>query len=211
MEFTLVFLLYCMLFFGFLNLCIWFTERALASYAAYAAARSYEVFGNYRRVDSEPPLYEEVAREILSKSLPWLAGQRGRLLVRVVVDGNMDGANLEKQIPNSEAVKNIMFSELFNDPNGGITESYGNTQGNYLARNRCGQSNEAMFPRFGLLKVHIVFNLRMFKARGTQEYFNLQDNNPVGHQLWDIKAIAPYRLEKGPPQDCARPVDLPPN
>jgi len=172
--------------FLFFDLGMFFVERTVAQYAAFMAARSYQVYGRFPGTQGAP-LFKEVGYEILLRALPMARNSLLGLSSGAVVKVDTEMSDIELGETSLEFPRYRTEMDFYLPPAG--------LPGHIAVEHRAteniafGGCNETRRPRYGLLRVAYPFRSRS----GLGNIFGV-----LAQGLWhEVRVTSPYRLERG--------------
>ncbi len=165
-ELALMLPFFFLLVFVVYDFYLFVTELSIAKYAAFMAARSYQVYGDYPEREDKK-IYQEVAEDIINRAMPYIKRDEIKTMV--------DTKGLNEYYTVNNASQKFIDKEDWNK----LVEGYGLNQNN---SNLVNNNNNYEKPKFGILKLYIKRN-RLFNLEPIDAFNN-------------IEVYSPYRLEE---------------
>lgn len=177
-EFAIVLPLMLVFCFFYVDFCLWMVDENVAHYAAFMAARTYQVVGRLGAPDGVP-IFKHTAQEIIKTATPSATVLPVELTTRVDTEFSPTG-----ELPTKFPIH----------PLAGFTGPITPLPGPPLipADLLSAEASTCLLPdvpRFGLLKIEYPYRRRF----GLNGLLWSAVNAPLGM----VTAYAPYRLEKG--------------
>jgi hypothetical protein len=137
-ELALMLPFFFLLVFVIYDFYLFAMELSIAKYAAFMAARSYQVYGDYPEKEDKK-IYQEVADDIINRAMPYIKRDKIEILVDTATN-NFTKTDGDKKFIDKEDWKKIISNFSLAEDN--INLAYGN------------QKYEEN-PKFGILKLAI--------------------------------------------------------